>query len=246
MRILAIIDLETTTADPATARIVETACCLWSVDHRAVINTVSMLVQGTENAARDINHIPDALLPMGSPIDRALTFIGHFVAKADVIAAHFGETFDRPVLEAHACPWVASKPWLDTNDIEYPRQSGRSLLAIAHVHGVQIGTLHRATDDVLLVARLLERLGELGADVPALIARAMRPKVRVIVADTSFSEERNAQAKTAGFTFDRATNRALVLPRNLLGMATMWPLWSTCCAIWQRVGTGRLHPSSLG
>lgn len=62
-----------------------------------------------------------------------------------------------------------------------------------------------AMTDARLIAGTLRRAHELGADIHTMLARAMRPKVLVMVSDTSFSEERNAQARTAGFVFDRPT-----------------------------------------
>lgn len=204
---LAIVDLETTSADVETCKIVEIACVLYSVPHRAVINVVSTLVQANENPAAEVNHIPEALLTTAAPLDRAFKFVGAFVAKADVIAAHFGDTFDRPVLEGNGCTWTSSKPWIDTNQVAWPRMpKSRSLLSIAHAHGCQIGVLHRAMDDCLLTARLFERAAELGADVPILVEKALRPRVTV---QALVSYDDRSKAQEAGFQWDRDSRRWL-------------------------------------
>ena len=210
MKFLLIADLETTTADPATAAIVEVACCLWDIEARTVLSVYSTTVHAIDNPAEHINGIPQAALADAPSVNRALASVGHFVAKSDLICAHNGDSFDRPVLEQHACPWVDSKPWVDTMDFEFPRfSSSRSLIALAAAHGVPIGTVHRAVDDVLLVARLLERAAELGADIRAMVEKAMRPKVRVAavtpkpweIAEAEW-QELKGRLLAAGFRFD--------------------------------------------
>lgn len=198
---VAIVDLETTTPDPQTAAIVEIACCVWSADRRTVESAFSTLVRASDNPAEAVNGISPAALVEATPLDRALVTVGHFVGRADVIAAHNGDAFDRPILERHTCPWVATKPWIDTMDLDLPRpSSSRALVQLAVAHQVPIGTVHRAIDDVLLVARLLERAGELGHDIEASIAKALRPRAR-FVADVPRS--RNDELKASGFRWDR-------------------------------------------
>lgn len=202
--ILAIVDLETTSADPATAAIVEIACCLFDTDHRIVTSAFSTTVQADENPAAHINGIPAAVLANATALDRAFATTGHFVNRADVLVAHNGDAFDRPILERFACPWT-NAPWLDTMDVEWPRAStSRSLIQIAAAHGVPIGTVHRAIDDVLLVARLFERAAELGADLGALIQRAMRPK-KLVAAVLPY--DRKDEAKAKGFRWQAEAKR---------------------------------------
>lgn len=205
---LAIIDLETNFAEPDKAEILEIACCVYSMTLRTIETVFSTLVSGaTENPAQWVNGIPAEALPTARTLDRAMQAVGHFVADVDVLAAHNGDHFERPVLERHGCPWVASKPWLDTMFCEWPRQvSSRALIAIAHTHGVQIGSLHRAAHDVLLMADLFSRCAELGHDVDAMLARAMRPK-KLFVADVSYDDRE--KAKAAGFQWEGATKRWL-------------------------------------
>jgi DNA polymerase III alpha subunit (gram-positive type) len=204
---LLIVDIETTTADIETAAIIEIACCLWSVEHRCVLSAYSTLVQSETNPAEHVNGISPGVLSFGhaSSADRAFASVGHFVAKTDVIAAHNGDGFDRPVLERHACPWTTTKPWLDTMDLDWPRaSSSRALIQVAAAHHVPIGKVHRAMSDVMLVASLLERAAELG-DIEAMIAKGLRPKATYEVAEKGFSEERNKKSKDAGFRFDAPT-----------------------------------------
>lgn len=203
---LLFIDLETTSAEVETARIVEIACCLWNVESRTILGVFSALTQCDENPAQHVNGIDPAALVNATPVDRAFATVGHFVAKADILAAHNGDGFDRPIMERYACPWTHPKPWVDTMEMTYPRtSSSRSLVAIALAHGVPIGTVHRAFDDVLLLARLFERASELGANIPALLEHAMRPKRIFEVASKAFDPEQNARSKAAGFRWDAPT-----------------------------------------
>lgn len=214
MNTLCILDLETTTPDPRTAQIVEIACALWSVPHRMLTSVYSTVVRVADNPAESINGIAAAATEGAPDVLRAMTTVGHFAAKADVIVAHNGEMFDREILRRERNPLSTARPWLDTMDVEWPRAGGsRSLLALAAAHGVPIGTVHRAMDDVLLLARLLERVAEM-ADLETLLARAMRPKVLVEALTPKpweMAEEEWAALKAtlveARFRFDAPTKR---------------------------------------
>ena len=52
---------------------------------------------------------------------------------------------------------------------------------------------------------LLERVGEMGHDVEAMLVRAMRPKVKVIAHSPGFDAARNALFKSNGFRFEPKT-----------------------------------------
>ena len=116
-------------------------------------------------------------------------------ANSEAILAHNAE-FDRQ--------WFGEEllgvPWACSMDIEWPRPSpGKSLTAIALAHGVGVTRAHRAIDDVMTLASLLERAVELGASLETLIKRALRPKVRVVA---SLPRHRNPELKAAGFRWD--------------------------------------------
>jgi len=208
MDTLAIIDLETTGLDPATGHPVEVAIGLWSVEFRALIRCRSWLVAAPAAEVEKtvaVHGIPPALVAArGVPFEDVAKQVYAIVTKEAQAFVAYNANFDRAWLPApvqNVAPWICA-----CNDITWPRpSSSRSLLAVAHAHGVQVGALHRASDDVLLIARLLERCVELGADVDAMLARAMRPKGTFVVADTNFDEARNALAKEHGFRFDRPT-----------------------------------------
>jgi DNA polymerase-3 subunit epsilon len=200
MKTIAIIDLEGTDKRPQFASIVEIGCCLWSVEHRTRIESYTTLVRAEDNPAAHVNRIPPSALVDAPELPTAFSCFDNLIERADAIVAHHGDGYDKPLLERLGCEWASRRPWIDSMEIAWPvESSSRSLLAVAHAHGVQIGTLHRAGDDVALVASLLERVAEMGYDVGELLAKAMRPKLR-FVADVP--RERNDELKAARFRWD--------------------------------------------
>ena len=206
--VIAILDVETTSLDPRDGHVIELAVALWSVEYRSIVRCRSWLCAApAEEVAktREIHGIPPALvLACGVPfevvVDEAFAIVSGGADTCVAWNADFDRSWMPPSLQ-DAMPW-ADLCW----DVEWPRRSSsRSLLAVAHAHGVQVGALHRATDDVLLVARLLERAAELGVDPASLIARALRPKSLFEVADKRFDEAKNAVYREHRFRFDRPT-----------------------------------------
>lgn len=208
MKTIAILDTETTSLDPATGHVVELALGLWSVEHRSLVRCRSWLISAPAEEVEKTRHvhgIPGALVAScGVPFEHVAEMVHAIVSKEATAILAYNAAFDRawmPYAVQNVAPWVCA-----CDDIAWPKASAsKSLLAVAHAHGVQIGTLHRATDDVLLVARLLERSAELGHDIDAMLAKAMRPKVLVEVAERGFDEARNALCKAHAFRWDAPT-----------------------------------------
>lgn len=207
LRHLAILDTETTSLDPAAGHVVEGALALWSLEHRALVRARSWLVKAPLDAVAATQHvhgIPPALVEArGVPFDAVCKQVLDIASReADCFVAHHS-AFDRawfPLDVQNVAPWVCS-----CDDIAWPRPStSRSLTAIALAHGVGVTRAHRALDDVLTLAALFDRVAE-SHDVEAMLVRAMRPKAIYEVADRTFSEERNALAKSAGFRWDAPT-----------------------------------------
>lgn len=202
---LGIIDFETTSLDPSTGYVIEAAFGVYDLEHASLIEVTSRLVKappGEVERTRKIHGIPSALPEkFGHRFESIVSQIREMLSDGavDVMSA-YNAKFDKSWLPsdvADACPWVCL-----CDDIEWPRESGgKSLLAVAHAHGVQIGSLHRAANDVLLCADLLTRAHELGADLVDLVTRGLRPKVRYR-ANVSF--DTNQLAKDAGFRWDPA------------------------------------------
>ena len=191
-----IIDTETTSVDHATGSLVEVAWARFDLATAKVVDCHSFLVKRSrgEHGGVDVHGIPEALATEhGITTERAATLLCKALDASTCAVAHFAD-FDRKWF----ADWpVVAKPWADSNDFEWPRPiAGRSLTAVALAHGVGVNAAHRAMDDVLTLARLLERCAELGANVEDMVRRALRPKVKV---QALVSYDDRDKAKDAGF-----------------------------------------------
>lgn len=201
MNSILLLDVETSGLDPAVDHVIELGLVRWSVPHRSTIGSWSWLVQAPSNAAEKVNGIPAALLQYGRDVADHRAIIEKIAANKDVdaIVAHNGD-FDRAWLPDLGKPWIDSA-W----DIDWPRAgTNRTLTGLALAHGLAVMDAHRALPDCQLLARLLERVGEMGHDVEAMLVRAMRPKVRV-VSRLPYSLENVAATKAAGFRWEPST-----------------------------------------
>lgn len=199
-----IVDVETTGLDPKTDRIVEVGAVLYSVQHRCIVEQWASLVDtGSPNTAEAINRIPSSAL-VGAPLlDEVLQRLnGHLGYPNRILMAHRAE-FDRSFLDASGfdsmdTPWVCSK-----FDVEWPlSKPGASCVEMALAHGVPVVSAHRALTDCMLIAKTLEAVQALGHDLPAMLARAMRPKA-MFRANVSYDDRE--LAKTAGFHWEPAS-----------------------------------------
>lgn len=207
MRTIIITDCETTGLDPATCKTIEVAACLYDVEHATPIEWCSWLMYAESNEAEAINKIPAALLATLPDGTRAWNRVAEMVELAEqrgpaCYVAHRAE-FDRsfyPRALASRLPWACSK-----FGIEWPRAGlGESCVGLALAHDVPVTGAHRALTDVSLLVRVFQRAAELGADVPTMLRRALRPRVRFAVAERSFDAARNALVKRHGFAWDAA------------------------------------------
>jgi DNA polymerase-3 subunit epsilon len=206
MHVLALIDVETTSLEPLTGHVIEVGLGLYSVEHRTLIRCRSWLcaAPAAEVAKTQAIHgIPPALVAArGVPFEEVAKQVHAIVTKEAALYVAHNADFDRawfPLHVQNAAPWACS-----CNDIEWLRPSAsRGLTALALAHGVGVVAAHRALDDVMTLARLFERAAEIGGDVPAMLAKAMRPKGTFVVAGTNFDEARNALAKAAGFRWEK-------------------------------------------
>ncbi len=197
MKVIAIVDTETSGLDPKKDELLEFAVAFWSVEHCSLIDATSVLVHASSNNAEAVNRIPlDMARRWGA--DRA--FVDNSVCPAlasdvDAIVAHNAD-FDRQWL-----PELADKPWICTaNDITWPSPStSRSLTAIALAHGVGVVDAHRALADVMTIVRLFEAVHARGHSVRAMLEAGLRPKAtfRALV-----SYDDREKAKAAGFYWD--------------------------------------------
>lgn len=177
-----ILDTETSGLDPAKDKLLEVGLVLYSIEHRAIIHTASLLVdqprEELDPESEKIHGIPLAMLHLGETESRVDRMIRWAAADADAFVAHNAD-FDSQWL----APEVASSnPWICTcNDVVWPRAAdSRSLTNIALAHGVAVVDAHRALADCMTIARLLTRVAELGHDVRALLEPGLRPKTTVV------------------------------------------------------------------
>lgn len=228
MKTLLIVDVETGGVDRNVHPLLEIGMALWSVEHRCLVQSLSIPVAAETNDAIAVNGIPPAMVKaFGIERKKAEAIFATRAEKVDAILS-YGD-FDREWLEP-ALP--TKKPWIDAcADLEWPRAgSDRKLISVALAHGVGVASAHRAMADVETTMRLIERVAEIndanpsthlvvrpggvyqpwmvGMPINALpvwLARALRPKVLVEVAEKKFDEARNALAKAARFQWDATT-----------------------------------------
>jgi DNA polymerase-3 subunit epsilon len=194
-----ILDCETTGTDPNVDRAIEVGAILFSVDHMAPVVSYAALLRadGQPAASEAVNGIPSAILPFAPDAANVWSRIGPMFAASSAVLAHHAE-FDRAFVPEDL---RGLRPWVCTmDDVAWPKGAGsKGLVALALAHGLGVATAHRALADCDLVARLLMRCHELGHDVPAMLARGMRPKGRY---KALVNYGTNALAKAAGFHFD--------------------------------------------
>lgn len=207
MRTLILTDVETTGLSPETDRVIEVATVMFDVQAACVTASFSSLIYADSNAAIDINRIPAEVLLDAPRGDYAWARVDELIALANgesAFVAHRAE-FDRgfyPPELAARLPWICSK-----FDIEWPcSKPGASLVEVALAHGVPIHENHRAMTDCMLLAKTFASCAREGADLQAMLARAMRPRA-TYQALVSFDEK--DKAKAAGFQWDGATKRWL-------------------------------------
>jgi DNA polymerase-3 subunit epsilon len=204
---LLIVDTETTGLSHETDRVIEVAAALYDLEHATPIEVFSSLCRADANPAVDVNRIPVGALGRAPALEYAWSRVSDVARRASlrdpgsvVFVAHRAE-FDRgffPADLAARMPWVCSK-----YDIEWPRSNhGDGLVHVALAHEVPVVSAHRALTDVMTLVRLFQRVAEMGHDVQAMLARAMRPKARFVVADRSFDAARNAIVRAHRFAWD--------------------------------------------
>jgi DNA polymerase-3 subunit epsilon len=196
MKAVLILDTETSGLGPSD-RVVEIGAVLWSVSHATTIASYSTLVDGPSNGAHHINGIPPASLVEGADEAAVWERLSGWLARADAICAHNAD-FDRRFAPKG---WDCGKPWIDTMDVEWPQHcTSKALVNIVLQHGLGVSHAHRALTDCELIARLLERVAELGHDVEDMLRLAARPKV-LVRAIVSYEDREKASA--CGFRWDK-------------------------------------------
>ena len=208
--VLAIFDTETSDLD---GHVVELAVVRWSVRHSCIVSTWSTLVVHHENAATHVNRIPLEALGHGMLQSMAVDRTSELLLGVDVVLGWHVD-FDREHFEKMPgyLGWsskLSGLRWVDAMLMPWPNTKPYSpLVETALANGIGVVSSHRAIADCLIIARMLERMVELGQDVNAMLERAMQPR-KMYQGLQHFND--NRIAKEAGFWFDKPTKRWLRL-----------------------------------
>lgn len=208
-----IVDTETQGVDSTKDLVVEVGAVLFNVEHACVLECYSSLMRADSNAAESINRIPAKVLyDMGAPRDDAWKRIEAMSFMADAYVAHSAD-FDKLFFP----PDLASKlPWIDTqDDLIWPKSSNStSLVSLALAHGLGVSSAHRALTDRLLIARLFERVHEMGVDLQAMLQRGFRPKAKfaALTASSTLPKEHGFRYNGKMWTRSMAIEDAAALP----------------------------------
>lgn len=202
MKYVLLLDTETTGLDDS-AVCIEVAAARYSVDSATVVQCYSSIIApppGTVNGAERVNGITYEMMGAGDSALVVWNMIDDMAGDVDAIVAH-GAEFDRrfAALSGPAIPWICS-----LNDLLWPlaTKPRESLVSLSLAHGLGVLSSHRALDDVMLLARLLTRVRELGTDLTLLLARGLRPKGHYVVADQSYDPVRNDLVRAHGFSWN--------------------------------------------
>ena len=199
---LVIIDCETGGLDPKADPLIEVGAVIWNVQHRAIVESRSWLVESTSNNAEEINRIPVGLLTFKRPRPRAkvVEMALGWAQYGEAIAGH-NVGFDLGFL-----PEFCVLPAIDTQtDLKWP-----SVKEGASLNETSLGVMgyavrgHRALADCLTIAHCLERVARtMGGLFDGWLAdgleRATAPRATYVVADAGFDPKRNELAKANGF-----------------------------------------------
>lgn len=210
-----IVDTETTGIDPKVDVAIEVGLVLYSVRLRTIRECFSVLIKHDSNAAVHVNRIPVDALADGRDREKAMSVVKVFAKRADCIVAHNAE-FDKGFLPDLGKPWVCSCFDIDwpghakeTSPTDEPRvHPGRSLVATCLDYGIGVASAHRALTDCLLLARLFDRVAEMGHDVNAILTHGMRPKAKFWIVEArkgvgnKYDPKKNDVYKMYGFKWN--------------------------------------------
>lgn len=219
MRVLGL-DFETTFTDPIDpkqALITEAGCVLWDTDTKQPLVMYSALCWSPKHVfdprmTELCGFTEGQIMEFGKPPVKVLENVLRLITMCDVIAAHNGTNFDKPVLEAecarHGLLMPGGKlsapdvPWIDTcTDIPYPKKiETRKLDFLGPAHGFLNPFAHRALFDVCTMLKVLSHY-----DIAGVCARASTPKVQIRAVTKKPWEDggkSNQAAKDRGYRFN--------------------------------------------
>lgn len=202
-----IIDVETTGLSLDTAQVIEVAAIQYSVRNQTILQQFSTLLPAESNPAESINRIkPEALRAIPTKLVAGeMARLKEMAQRVELVVSHNAE-FDKAwfglpktngevVLPTLLNAYGEDLPWVCTcKDFDWPRQqrAGQKLIELAVAHDIPVFGAHRALYDCQLIAALFERMENL----PAMFARALRPKA---LFEALVSYEQKDLAKQRGF-----------------------------------------------
>jgi len=151
------------------------------------------------NGAEEVNGIPRDLVAAVTRSE-ARAKLESLIPEVSVVLAHNAQ-FDRAWLpELSVLPWVCT-----LRDYPWPGPPARNLADLALRFGVGVVRAHRAFDDVLTLATIMERQGAaLAGQIEEAMRRASVPKIKV---RALVSIDRKDDAKALGFRWDPTLKR---------------------------------------
>jgi len=195
-------DYETTGLDPKVSSVTEVGMILWDTDTSSPIKVLGFLVDPGPEAVWDPLAIKKTLITpqlcskYGYQNERALKQVLSWYQDADVICAHNGNRFDKPLFLAWCSKFGFTPPdksWIDTNtDIELDElehSKSRKLPYMAADHGFLNPFPHRAVFDVMTMLRILS-----GYDLERVLFLARQPNIQ-IQAIVSYEDKDLAKAR---------------------------------------------------
>lgn len=189
------LDFETTGLDTKTCDVIEVGAVLWESTRKQPLAMMSQLVSGpvVPREITEITGIQQGDLLLGYPIATVRAELLGMVDQAEVIVAHNGTNFDKPIFERLI---NTQRLWVDTSvDVPYPKHiTTRKLSHLAAEHGFANPFQHRAVFDVMTMLRVLS-LYDLG---PIVESAALLPLT--VMADVSYDDREKAKAR--GYRWD--------------------------------------------
>lgn len=203
-RVIAIVDCEATSLNPAAAKIIELAVMGVIVDGegRVVGNTpISSWLEDPGEALSDevklVTGIDDEMLARQSIDERAALSI---LNRAEMIVGH-NASYDAPIIERRL-PTLAGKAWAcSVRELDWLRL-GYDGAKLSHLV-MQAGWYcdgHRAAVDVAALFQLLQVPGSIGGDMPRthlerLLEHADQPMVRIAAVRPGFQQTPELKAR---------------------------------------------------
>lgn len=166
MRLLGI-DFETTGLEIGKVSVVEVGMALWDTNIRVAVKVAGYLVDPGPGAfwepgACDTNGLsPEICTEYGVLETTGLKQVLSWMNVADVMVAHNGNKFDKPILidwaKKHNMPFDHEKPWIDTKtDLNTPQHNSTRLFYMGADHGFLNPFPHRALFDVMSMMKVLD------------------------------------------------------------------------------------------